>query len=233
MKVYTNTAYIKRRSAVGKWASLAGLVILGLGLVVSLRDPKLFYVSFITLIAGFLLSNVGIYYANRYVRQDRPDAVLAGALKGFDDRYTLYQFLLPVSHVLLEPGGLTVFILKPQEGQILYQNGKWRNKQGWGRVLRWVGQEGLGHPEKEVQSETQALGDWLHKQAPDLDAPIRGAVLFTNAKADVILDNPPVSALVPKQLKGWLRKAGKLPPLPPATVEQLTGVLDQAAGVSE
>ena len=229
MKVYINQGYIKRRAAVGKYASLIGLVVLGGGLIISLRNPRLFFISFGTLILGFLLSNVGIYYANRYVRPDRPDAVLGQALKGLDNRYALYQFLLPASQVLREPGGLTVFVPRPQEGLTSYQGGKWRNKQGWSRVLRWVGQEGLGKPELELERETQALRDWLEKKTPDLDVPVRGVVLFTHPNAELQLDAPPVTVLRPKQLKGWLRRAGKLPPLSKETSNGLTQLLDTAA----
>jgi hypothetical protein len=233
MNVYTNKGYVERRATLGKWASLVGLVVLGGGFLISLRVPELFFISFATLIVGFLLSNVGIYYANRYARPDRPDAVLVQALKGLDKRHALYQFLLPVSHVLCEPGGLTVLIVKPQEGLIIYDNGKWRNKQGWSRLLRWVGQEGLGKPDLEIESEAATMREWLQKQAPDLEAPIRGVVIFTNANAELQLNDPPVPALAPKQLKGWLRKAGKLPPLSEEDRARLTEVLNEAARVGD
>lgn len=231
MKVYVNETYVTRRSSVGKWASLLGLAILASGFVVSLKNPNLLFVSFGSLAVGFILSNVGIYYANRYTRPDRPDAELAKALKGLDNRHVLYQFCLPVSQVLREPGGLTVFLLKPQEGQVLFQEGKWRNKLGWSRVLRWMGQEGLGEPEREVAQEVQTLREWLQEQAPDLNVPMRGVLVFT--KAQLTLDNPPVPAMAPKQIKGWLRKAGKLPPLPKQTLAQLTQVLNEAVPTDE
>jgi hypothetical protein len=233
MKVYINEKYIKRRAAIGKWSSLVGLVVLAGGFIVSLRDPRFFFISFITLLVGFILSNVGIYFANRYVRADRPDVVLVQALKGFDARYALYQFLFPVSHVLCEPGGLTVLVPKPQEGAILFQNGKWHNKQGWSRIIRWIGQEGLGRPELELEREAQQMRNWLQKQAPDLEVPVRGVVVFTHPKAELQLDDPPVPAMSPKQLKGWLRKAGKLSPLPESMVTRLTEILNEAAQVSE
>jgi hypothetical protein len=233
MKVYTNERYIKRRAAIGKGASLLGLLVLGGGLIVSFRDPRLFFISFGALLLGFLFSNVGIYYANRYARPDRPDVALVQALKGFDKRFALYQFLLPVSHVLREPGGLTVLVPKPQEGQIVYQNGKWRNKQGWQRIFRWVGQEGLGKPEMELEGETQTMRDWLQKQAPDLEVPVRGVLVFTNPNAELALEAPAVPTMAPKQLKGWLRKAGKLSPLPAELQAQLTEVLNEATHVTE
>ena len=75
MKIYLNEGYVKRRSAIGKWTSLLGLVILAVGLVISLRSFKSLtqlYISLVSLLVGFILSNVGIYYANRYMRVDRP-----------------------------------------------------------------------------------------------------------------------------------------------------------------
>jgi hypothetical protein len=233
MKVYANEVYVKRRATIGKWASFLGLAVLAGGFLVSLSIPELFFVSFGTLIVGFLLSNVGVYYANRYMHEGRPDAVLAQALKGFDSRYGLYQFLLPVPQVLREPGGLTVFVLKHQDGQILFENGKWRNKQGWIRLLRWVGQEGIGRPESEMENDIQALREWLKSQAPDLEVPVRGVIVFTHPKAELALDDPPAPALTAKQLKGWLRKAGKLPPFPKETLDRLAQVLNQAAKVGE
>ena len=227
MKVYVNDRYIKRRASIGKWASLLGLAVLAGGFVLSLRDPRFFIVSFATLILGFLLSNVGIYYANRYARPDRPDAVLAQTLKGFDKRYALYQFILPVSHVLREPGGLTIFTLKPQEGEIAFEDGKWRHRQGWGRLLRWVGQEGLGKPDREVDLDIQTMQDWLQKQGDDQEVPVRGVVVFTSPKASLQLDNPPVDAVSAKQLTGWLRKIGRLPPLSKEDQGRLAELLDQ------
>jgi hypothetical protein len=231
MKVYLNEQHVERRSSVGKWASLLGLAILAIGFVVSIRYPNVI-ISFGTLAVGFILSNVGIYYANRYTRLDRPDAVLAKALKGLDNRYALYQFLLPSAQVLREPGGLTVLVLKPQDGIVLYQDGKWRHKMGWSRALRWMGQEGLGRPEQEVELEVETLKNWLQEQAPDLDVPVRGVVVFTQADLQTP-DEPPAPAMAPKQIKGWLRKAGKLPTLPKQQLAQLTRVLNEAILIDE
>jgi hypothetical protein len=231
VKVYINEAYVKRRATVSRWASLLGIAVLAGGFLVSLRRPDLFLVSLGSLLLGFLLSNVGIYYANRYMHRNRPDTVLAQALKGIDNRYALYQFLLPASQVLREPGGLTVFVLKPQEGLVSLEKGQWRNRQGWSRLLRWIGQEGLGKPDQEAEREAQRLQDWLKTQAPDLDVPVRGVVVFTHPRVELDLDAPPLPALLAKQLKGWLRKAGKLAPFPKETQARLTQLLDQAARV--
>jgi len=232
MKIYANEKYIERRSSVGKWASLLGLAILAGGFIVSLRNPALLYIPFGSLAVGFIMSNVGIYYANRYTHPDRPDAELAKALKGLDNRHALYQFLLPVSQVLREPGGVTVFVLKPHEGQVLFQEGKWRNKLGWSRVFRWMSQEGLGDPAQETAQEVQSMQEWLQERAPDLNVPVRGALVFN--KAQLILDDdPPVPTMAPKQVKGWLRKAGRTPSLPKKTLKRLAQVLDETIPAAE
>ena len=70
----------------GRYVSLFGLGILLLGLIMSFTSVDMIGLSFLCLIVGFISSQVGIYYANRYARVDRPDEVLARALKGFDDR---------------------------------------------------------------------------------------------------------------------------------------------------
>jgi hypothetical protein len=233
MQIYVNQKHIERRASIGKWASLLGLAVLAAGFLISLRSPELFFISFAALLLGFVLSQVGLYFANRYARPDRPDAVLAQALKGFDDRYALYQFLFPSPNVLREPGGVTIFVLKPQQGQILYQDGKWRNKQGWIRLLRWIGQEGIGKPDEEAAHQVQNLENWLQEQAPDLEVPVRAVVAFTHPQAELQLDNPPLPAMSADNVKNWLRRSGKLHPLPKETFERLSEVLDEAAGVDE
>jgi hypothetical protein len=62
---------------------------------------------------------------------------------------------------------------------------------------------------------------------------VRGAVVFTHPNAELELDDPPVPVMLPQQLKGWLRRAGKLPPLPKEAMTRLAQVLDEAAGVDE
>ena len=98
---------------------------------------------------------------------------------------------------------------------------------------KWVGQEGLGNPETEVERETVRMQDWLRKQAPDLEVPVRGAVLFAHPNAELELDDPPIITLEPKQVKGWLRRGGKLPPLPEETFDQLCQVLNSGADVGD
>jgi Na+/pantothenate symporter len=78
MQIITNETLIKNRARLGRIASFAGLAILVLGLVASLSphelltSPQWMLASFGCLFVGFLLSQVGIYNANRWLRSRVP-----------------------------------------------------------------------------------------------------------------------------------------------------------------
>jgi hypothetical protein len=210
MRIIRNEKFIKQRASLGRYVSIAGLVILVVGLLISFTTPELFYVSFLCLIIGFLCSQVGIYLANRYIRVDRPDEVLQKALKGFDDRYGLYQYTSPAGNVFLTPTNCLVFTVKLQSGSIEYRNGKWRHHvAGLKRFLGWMTQESLGNPTRDVETEISSLHRYLVKKLPDLDIPIQPVIVFGSPNAEVNAGNAPVPAVHAKKLKEWLRSTGK------------------------
>jgi hypothetical protein len=91
----------------------------------------------------------------------------------------------------------------------------------------------LGKPDREVEIDIQTMQDWLQKQGDDQEVPVRGVVVFTNPKAELQLNGPPVDAMSAKQLKGWIRKAGRLPPLSKEDQAQLAELLDEEVSVGE
>ena len=96
MRDIPNITHIKRSRRIGQYTSITGLVVLVGGLVYSFLqnanvDPEatvnpiadpLAYIPFVTLFIGFVLSNVGICFSNRYVRPPVPHISLEKALKG-------------------------------------------------------------------------------------------------------------------------------------------------------
>ena len=229
MQVITNERLIRNRARLGRVASFAGLAVLILGLVASLFSQWLL-VSLGCLLVGFILSQVGIYNANRWIREPRADQTLVKILKGFDDRYYLYNYVLPVPHVLLTPFGLCVINPKHQGGKVGCEGEKWRHEAGWKRViLRLFGQEGLGNPTKEVRGEVEKLRRFLAQRLPDEEVPIEGAVVFTNPQVDLETENPAVPALDGKQLKSFLRDLSKEEPIPGSQRKQLAEILAEEA----
>jgi hypothetical protein len=233
MQVITNEKLIKNRARLGRGASFAGLAVLVLGLVASLSPHRLLtptqwlLVSFSCLFAGFVLSQIGLYNANRWVKEPRPDQTLVKVMKGFDDRYHLYNYVLKTPHVLLAPFGLCVINPKDQGGKITCKGGKWRHEGSWRRVMfRIFGQEGLGNPAKEVRAEAEKLRRFFAQQLPGEEVPVEGVVVFTNPQVDLEVENPAVPVLDGKQFKSFLRDLSKERPISGSQRRQLAEILE-------
>jgi len=209
MKIVTNQKLIARNARIGTWSSLAGMVVLGIGLFISIKLPGYIALSFVCLLLGILLSNVGLYNANRWVKRPRPDEVLTKTLKGFDRRYYLYNYVMPVNHVLLAPSGLFVIVARNHEGPISYAGGRWRQKFSLLRAFGLLG-EGVGNPIRDAEKDVRKVQKWLTREVPELaEVPIQPLIVFTNEKAELNVQDPPLPVLDPKGLKDYLRKAPK------------------------
>ena len=225
MKAITNETLIARRAKIGTWSSLGGLAVLGLGLYISIKWPQYIVFSFVSLLAGILLSNVGLYSANRWVKRPRPDEVLTKALKGFDKRYYLYNYILPVEHVLLAPSGMFVIVARNHDGPIHYSGGRWRQKFNLLRAFGFLG-EGVGNPVRDAERTVRKMQKFLAKNVPDLgEVAVQALVVFTNEKAELHVENPPLPVLDVKGLKNHLRGLPK-GVLSGGQIRQLTETID-------
>ena len=209
MKVIVNEKLVKRQATIGKWASLLGMGALLGGLVVSYRWPNQLTIDFGCLIVGFVLASVGTYNMNRWVKEPRADQALTKALKGFDNKHFLYHYTLPAGHVLLAPSGLFVFTVKDHHGEIRCEGEKWHQKFNWGRLLLFLGQEGLGNPTREVRGEIGRLRRFLDSRLPEADVPIEGLIIFTNPRARLELIDPAMPVVSSNKLKTFLRQRKK------------------------
>ncbi len=227
MKVLSNEKVIKRNTQIGKYASIAALLILAGGMVVSFTMQEQAFIAFGALMVGFILSQFGIYFGNRFGRRPRTDERITAALKGLTKDYTLYHYLAPVNHLLVGPAG--VWILEPyhQRGTITYEKNRWRQK-GGGLMLGYLkifAQEGLGRPDLEAQADLDALGNALKKSLGDDLPPLNAALLFYDPRADIQADEAPHPTLKIDQLKDFLRKRVKENPFPPEQVKRILDVL--------
>jgi hypothetical protein len=228
MRTFRNDQFIQKRATIGRYVSLFGLGVLVLGLVICFTAPEFIGISYATLIVGFIASQIGTYYGNRYARLDRPDEVLSKALKGFDDRYALYQYTTPAGNVLVTPNACYVFAVKMQSGPIVYRNGKWQHDVGWKRLFKALAQEGLGNPITDVETETNALKRYLDKHLPGVEVPLQSVIIFGHDRARLDVNESPVPAMHVKKLKDWLRGAGKGGALTPEAHEQLLELIEPA-----
>lgn len=211
MKVRTNHALIASRQRLGRYAAMAGLLILIAGLVTSFRwqTPTMIAVTYGALIAGMILSSIGIHLADKWVQEPRADQALESAMKGFDDNYCLYNYVLPVDHVLSSPYGIMVFTVKRHSGTVRYVAGKWKHEQGIFKRLQGLSRERLGDPIQQMDREVERMEELLGQQLPDADIPISGAVVFTHPDVVLQIDGAPADVLHVKKLKSYIRRADR------------------------
>ncbi len=223
MDIVTNQSLVHRNARIGQISSLVGLLILAGGMYISFTQPQLFGLSLAALLVGFALSQIGIYFGNRWSRRPRPDEILNQALKGLDDRFHLYHFSTPASHLLVGPAGVWVLLPRHQRGTITYEEekGRWRQR-GGNLYLKIFAQEGLGRPDLEINGELSTAQDYLKKLLPEVEVPeVQAALIFTNDQTDVQADNAPTPTLHVKKLKDFIRKEAKNKPISMDTVKEI------------
>jgi hypothetical protein len=227
MRIIRNERRIKVSHSIGQYATMGGMVVLIGGLIISFTKPEWFAITVGSLALGFILSIVGSFFLDRFVGPHAHHDALAAALKGLDDRYTLFQYVLPATQVLLGPGGCTVFLIKTQGGQVTYQErGRWKHGQRGKFFRQFAGQEAVGAPDLDAELQTQKLNRWLSSQLPDVEIPIRPAIVFVNPDVKLDADGSSVPTFYGKKVKSWIRGPGKLKPLPDATYRQLAETLE-------
>ncbi len=237
MRVVLNEKRLKRYLNIAKWGSLTGLILFFAGMYLTFnaeQNPSWAPWAFAALLIGFLITQVGIYYGNRYGRMPRIDQLLTRALKGLSREYTLYHYATPASHVLVGPAGVWVLVPKYQRGNISYRKGRWRQSGGpllW--YLRIFSQEGLGRPDLEIQDEVQAVLKVLREVFEDEDRlpPVEPILVFTSPKAQLVdVEDAPVKALKVDDLKAYLKPKLKRRVLKPEEVKRICQALEEAGG---
>jgi hypothetical protein len=230
MNIATNEPLVKRNTRIAQVAMIGGLAVLAAGMFISFRMPELFTLSLAALMVGFILSQIGIYYSNRWARRPRPDEVINKALKGLDGRHTLYHYIAPVSHLLVGPSGIWIFMPMHQAGKISYTKGRWKQR-GGNFYMKIFAQESLGRPDLEVASEVETIEKFLkQKLGEDNKIPdIQVALVFINPKAELLVDGDaetPAYTVKADNLKDLVRKKGKQKSISPETARQIQDLLE-------
>lgn len=227
MKIASNTKLITRNNKIGRYTTFASLAILGIGLYISFTAPEAFSWSLGALVIGFLLSQVGLTYSSKFGKSPRPDESLTQALKGLEDKFTLYHYESPTNHLLVGPAGVWVLLPYFQAGTIRYNAAKnrWTQK-GGNFFLKAFGQENLGRPDTEIQYGINETRKFLEKQLPDTELPeIRAALLFFNEKTELAVEGAPYPAIKADKAKDFFRKRVKDMGIAPDLLAKILAVL--------
>jgi hypothetical protein len=224
MNIITNERLIQRNARIGQISSITGLLVLAGGMYISFTQQELFLVSLVALLVGFGLSQIGIYFGNRWGRRPRPDEMLDAALKGLDDRYSLFHYTKATSHLLIGPAGIWVLMPRHQKGTITYDEnkGRWRQKGGnW--YLKIFAQESLGRPDLEMGAEIHSITRYLEDRMPEEEVPeVQAALILTNEDTEVAADNAPAPTLPVRKLKDFIRKTAKGKPVSLDRVKEIS-----------
>ena len=129
---------------------------LALGFAISLNEEYFFW-SLPALAIGLVLASFSGFNANRYVKEPRPDQVLAKSLRGFDKNYHLFNYTAPIPHVLLTPSRVYAVLVKLHDGVIRREGNRWRRNFTIRRFIILFGEEGLGNPTRDAHNQAESL----------------------------------------------------------------------------
>ncbi|MDP3046937.1 MAG: hypothetical protein Q8O07_05605 [Chloroflexota bacterium] len=228
MQTVTNTRLVESRGKWGKRLTWIGLFFL-FGAVFMPFRPELVPWSWPVMIFGFVVTNLGMFYFNRYVRPPLPQDILDKELKGLDNRYRLFNYLGPVEHVLITPTGVLAITIRRMSGDIRCRGEKWSMKTGLLNKLRFFSEDQLGNPSYDLRRDVSKVQNLLESRLPAADGekpvPIGGFVFFSNPDANLSIEDASVRVLNTKNMKDYLRKLATGERLSPARSEAIAKVL--------
>jgi hypothetical protein len=241
MKIIINDKKIGINRKIGAYTMLAGMITLVGGLIISINQivttsqnpdalasssEAMFNYSTIAMFAGLLLTEISMYYNNRWGRKPSLDERVTLALKGLDDRYAIYHYRGPVPALVVGPSG--IWILEPmyQHGTITYQKGRYQQA-GITWFVRVFYQEGIGRPDQVMKNRIEDLQRFIQKNLPDAKLPpIQAAMVFTAPNAIVqVGDDAPYPAIHSDKLKDFIRRKAKEQPVNTADLQALIAAL--------
>lgn len=230
MKIIKNEKLIKRNAKIGQWTSLSALGVLGIGMYISFQRPDLFVYSIAALILGFTMTQIGMFFSNRWGRSPRPDEQLDAALKGLPGDTTIYHYVTPVPHLLIGPAGLWVLQPYHQRGKVTYYKNRWRLT-GGGFMQAYMtifGQEGIGRPDIEIANQVESVKKYLAKRMDESEIPeIQAALVFTSDQIEIDNTDVPLPALKSKQLKDFIRQKTKDKVIGSSALEKVKSALPE------
>jgi len=230
MKIIKNEKLIARNSKIGQFTSLGALAVLGIGMYISFQKPELFYYSIAALIIGFMMTQVGMFFTNRWGRTPRPDQQLDASLKGLPGETVIYHYATPVSHLLVGPAGIWILLPFHQRGKVTYHKNRWKLS-GGGFMQSYMtifGQEGIGRPDLELENQIDSLRKYLSKKMGVEEVPeIQGVLVFTNDQVEIDDADAPIPVLQIKKLKEFVRQKSKEQSMGSVMLQKITSALPQ------
>jgi hypothetical protein len=210
MRHYINERLVRRNSLLGKIFVWGGLGIVIGSVVISLQSQETLNPYVFMGFLGVFITQAGTMLTNRWGREPRLDEVMSEALKGLDDRFAMFHYLLRVDHALFTPNGVFVLVPRPEDGTIDYQEGKWFQHREKSGLFRRGGARDIAGLDRQAQSGINKLQRRLSKSLSEGAMPdVKSVLVFFHSDAIIKAQDSYHTAVHVKKLKAWLRKLPK------------------------
>ncbi len=210
MRLYINERLVRRNSLFGKILTWGGLAIVVGSVVISLQSPQELNPYVFGGFLGVFATQFGTILSNRWGRSPRLDEIISDGLKGLDDRFAVFHYILRADHALFTPNGNFALIPRTEEGVIEFRDGKWvqqREKRGF---LRRGGSREITGLDRQALSVAAKLQRRLRKSFPEEALPdVQPVLVFLHSEANVQVQDSLLPAVHVKKLKGGLRRLPK------------------------
>ncbi len=226
MDLYLDERLVRRNSFWGKVLVWGGLGLAIGSVVISFQSPQVLNPYVFAGFLGVFAAQAGTMLTNRWGRNPRMDEVMSEALKGLDDRFALFHYLLRVDHALLTPNGAFVLLPRSEDGVIDYQEGKWLQQREKRGILRRGGTRDIPGLDRQARSRASKLLRRLGKQLPEEALPdVQSVLVFVHPEAKVRGQDAPHPVVHVKKLKSWLRRLPKAKGLTGAQIDEIAGTV--------
>ncbi|OGO12703.1 MAG: hypothetical protein A2Z66_00970 [Chloroflexi bacterium RBG_13_66_10] len=209
MQSYVNEGMIRRNNRIGTFLTVVGIALLIGAVVLALTVQAIFNITLMVSFAGLVISQIGNTQRSRWGKHPRMDEIIDDALKGLDERYSLFHYLLGASHALVTPSGIYALCTTAVEGSISFQKGKWWRE----RPARRGGaprRQSLTEPGSQTAGEAQRVDRELRRRLGRDEVPKAEAILvFVHPAAELNADEAPFTSVHAKKLKHHLRSLPK------------------------
>jgi hypothetical protein len=240
MKIIINDKKIELNRKIGNYTMFAGMITLVGGLIISINQifttgqnqnlpansELMFNISTVAMFVGLLLTEISMYFNNRWGRKPSQDEKITLGLKGLDDRYAVYHYKAPVPTLVVGPAGIWILETMYQHGKIGFEKGQYRQG-GVSWFTRVFYQEGIGRPDILLRSRIEDLERFIKKSLPDAKLPpIHAALIFTAPNVTIeVGDDAPFPTMHVEKLKDFIRRQAKEQAASPAEIQKLISAL--------
>ncbi len=231
MKISIDIKLIKRNKLFTQITLYAAIGLIAIGLLMSLTNKEYtqVYLSYLVLLPAYVLMQINVLMTNKWGRTPRVDQIVTHSLKGLDNKYSLFHYTTPVSHLLVGPAG--IWIIKPyhQHGTIVYDENKkkYLQKGGGNFLTKLFAMDTLSDIERESDRQISNLEKYFIKIGlKDHPKPTIVNVFF-HPDAKIQAKNAPELTINIDKLKDLIRQAVKKSPVRDEIINKILSKLPE------